>query len=153
MRRALLLLLSPLLVLASIGVAATPAGAASSDEMQFLTLLNTARKNSGLGPMVLDEGLGADARRWSGQMGSQNLLYHTPNGQLMSEVARVVPAWQRIGENVGVGYDIVGLHNAFWNSPGHRANMLSDFNRVGIGVVYAQGKTWVTFRFVKGPAI
>jgi hypothetical protein len=153
MRKALLLFLVPLLALATLGLVAPPAAASATEENHFLSLLNQARRANGLSPMVLDSGLSHDARRWSSTMGAANLLYHTPNQQMMNEVARVVPAWQRIGENVGVGYDVQGLHNAFWNSPGHKANMLSDFNRVGIGVVFQQGKTWVTFRFVKGPAI
>ena len=153
MRKFLTLLLAPLLVFATLGLGAEPATAASSQELQFLTLLNNARRSNGLSAMVLDSSLSYDARRWSSTMGSKDLLYHTPNSQMIAEVGRVVPDWIRMGENVGVGYDIPGLHQAFWNSPPHRANMLSDFNKVGIGVVYADGKTWVTFRFVRDPSL
>jgi len=53
---------------------------------------------------------------------------------------------------VGVGGDVAALHQAFWNSPGHRANMLGDYNRVGVGVVNSD-RLWVTFTFVKAPGI
>ena len=40
------------------------------------------------------------------------------------------------------------------NSPGHRANVLGDFNRLGVAVVRAlNGQLWVTLDFVKGPAL
>ena len=153
MRKILALLLAPLLGYLALGLGAEPATAASSQELQFLTLLNSARSSNGLAPMVLDSSMSDDARRWSSTMGSKDLLYHTPNSQMIAEVGRVVPDWMRMGENVGVGYDVPGLHQAFWNSPPHRANMLSDFNKVGIGVVYMNGKTWVTFRFVRDPSM
>src|SRR3546814_14143544 len=40
------------------------------------------------------------------------------------------------------------------NSPAHRDNVMSPrFNRVGVGVVHANGKLWVAVRFLDGPAI
>ena len=86
-------------------------------------------------------------------MSSRNQLQHNPN--LQAEVERyVTTAWQRIGENVGVGYSVSSLHDAFMNSSGHRANILGDFNRVGVGVVHeASGRIWVTVVFIKGPAL
>ena len=38
-------------------------------------------------------------------------------------------------------------------SPSHRANILGDYNQVGIGVSVADdGRLWVTVVFMKGPA-
>ena len=56
-------------------------------------------------------------------------MSHDPN--LVANVARVVPDWRRVGENVGVGYDVTQLHNAFMGSSGHRANIMGDYNQVG----------------------
>lgn len=43
------------------------------------------------------------------------------------------------------------LHQAFMDSPGHRANILGDYNQVGIGVVVDGDTTWVTVNFLQGP--
>lgn len=154
MRTPLTLVLAVLLAIGTSVAFTSPATAApGDDELGFLRQLNETRVANGRAPLVLDLGLSADARNWSGTMASQNRLFHTPSTQILGEVLRVVTSWIRIGENVGVGYGIESLHNAFWGSSGHRANMLGDFNRVGVGVRYGGGRLWVTFRFVKGPPI
>ena len=131
---------------------ASPAGASpSSDEHEFLRLLNQDRIAAGLPALVSDSTLAATSRSWSSTMASAGNIYHASNlGQI---AASIEPSWQKIGENVGVGYDVAGLHRAFMNSPGHRDNIMGGYNRVGIGVVHVDGKTWVTVRFLMGSTI
>ncbi len=132
---------------------ASPAGASeSTDEHDFLRLLNQSRTSAGMPALVSDASLAATSRTWSATMASQGRISHATNlGQV---AASIEPAWRKIGENVGVGYDAQGLHNAFMNSPGHRDNIMgSGYNRVGIGVVHRDGKTWVTVRFLQGSTI
>jgi hypothetical protein len=132
--------------------AAATVAAPPDDEAAFIGLLNQARQSSGLATLVTDPAAASVARAWAAQMGSENTLHHNPS--LAAQVdAHVTSAWARIGENVGVGYSVQSLHDALWASPGHRANLLGDYNRVGVGVVYAGGRIWVTQVFVKGPAI
>ncbi|MDQ1402006.1 MAG: hypothetical protein QOG03_322 [Actinomycetota bacterium] len=135
---------------------ARPAAAASYSgeaEMAFLKVLNQARAGSGLGPMVFDSAASSVARGWTGQMAAQRVLGHNPN--YVSQIStRVTNDWTRVGENVGYGPSVPSLQNAFWNSPGHKANELGDYNRVGIGAVNGDdGNLWITFDFIKGPAI
>lgn len=134
-------------------ITAAPAAASvANDEAAFLTKLNQERVKRGLPALVSDSKLAPTSRSWSSNMGSRNRLYHDPN--LAAVAASVEPAWRSVGENVGVGYGVQSLHDAFMASTGHRNNVLSSkFNRVGIGVAYAHGKTWVTVRFLQGPAI
>src|SRR5690349_19293875 len=99
-------------------------------ERQFLTLLNQERVNAGLAPLVRDSGLDAVAQAWSGHMASTGVLAHRTN--LAEAIASVEPQWRRGGENVGVGGDVPSLHRAFMNSPGHRANVLGPYDRVGV---------------------
>jgi uncharacterized protein YkwD len=125
---------------------------ASDAEAMFAGLLNQARAQVGLPAMQTDLRLGDTSRSWSGNMGSRDQLYHDPN--LAAAVTSVEPNWRSAGENVGVGYGVQQLHDAFMNSPAHKANMMSTrFNRVGVGVVYVGTKIWVTVRFIEGPAI
>ena len=52
------------------------------------------------------------------------------------------------GENIAAGYSTVDdVVNAWWNSPGHRANMLdSDFQTIGVGFdVSSYPYTWTQF--------
>lgn len=140
-------------MLLSVFGAASPAGATpASDESTLLTLMNQARVASGLPAMVSDSALADTSRAWSSNMAGQNRLFHDPN--LAGVATMVEPAWRSVGENVGAGYSASQLHDAFMASTAHRANIMSGrFNRVGIGVVHAAGKVWVTVRFLEGPAI
>lgn len=146
-----------LAILAALGalLPAAPAGAATTDpsaESRFLTLLNMARAGSGRPLLVLDPLASNVGRNWANNMAATNVLGHNPS--YVAEIsANVTNAWTRVGENVGVGGNADSLHQAFWNSTGHRENMLGDYNRVGIGAVQQNGRLWVTFNFLKGPAI
>ncbi len=45
--------------------------------------------------------------------------------------------WLKLGENVGYGGDIAQVHDAYMNSPGHRANILDPaFQWVGTAAVW-----------------
>ena len=155
--------------------ASQPANAvpeAPSAEAQFFTLLNDARQTEGLKPLVRDHGLDAVALEWSGHMSATfahsgivirpgvkehavpadcdvDALCHRPN--LAEAVASVEPSWRAAGENVGTGGEVPSLHNAFMASPGHHANIVGDYNRVGVGVVISGSTIWVTFNFLRGP--
>lgn len=149
-RRVLLALLA---VLACLGVGfalARPgakAAATNPDELEFFTRLNDLRTSRGLPALAWSDPLASDARIWSTRMVQTNTLAHDPN--FAAEIAAAVPDWQRGGENVGRGGDVLTTHNAFVASPGHLANMIGDYHRVGIGTVRTAGGLYVTVRFAK----
>jgi hypothetical protein len=73
-------------------------------------------------------------------------LHHNP------DLAHVTSGWHALAENVGVGPELGRLHDAFMDSPGHRKNILGNYNYVGVGVVRAsETKLWVTVIFMRGP--
>jgi hypothetical protein len=147
------LLLAVALAVGALGVPAGPAAADPvSAERQLLVLLNKQRASAGLRPMVLDPALSLVARGWSRQLAARPLA-HNPTLRQSVEWS-VTRAWSRIGENVGVGVDVVGLHRAFWASPEHRRNLLGDYNRVGIGVAAGgDGLLRVAVDFIQGPPV
>ena len=110
-------------------------------EQRFYELLNGARTARGLGALQVDAGVAAVAVDWSGRMAADNSLHHRPD--LVAAISAVEANWQGAGENVGVSNDpgigtvtiVETLHNKFMNSPEHFANIVGDYNRVGIGVV------------------
>ena len=144
----LVLLMS--LTLLSGGVAHAATG---NDELDFWNQTNAARAQNGLGPLQWDEAAANVARGWSSQMAATQTLAHNPT--LADDIGNLVTNdWTRIGENVGYGPSVSSLQSAFMNSPGDRANVLGDYNRVGIGVIRdVHGTVWVTLDFVNGPAL
>lgn len=131
-------------------LATRPAGAVpqSSEELQLHMLLNQLRASQALPPLSWDDALASTSRDWSNLMLQSDTLAHDPN--LAAALSWAVPGWTRGGENVGVGWDVQGIHNAFVRSGPHLANMVGDYNRVGIGVRRSSGgKIFVTVRFAK----
>jgi hypothetical protein len=116
-----------------------------SDEARFLDLVNQERAARGLVALVPHAELTDVARAWTDKMVGDGTISHNPN-----LAAQAPSGWQRLGENVGMGGNVQTLHEAFMNSPGHRANVLGDFNQAGIGVTYApNGTLFVTVNFMK----
>src|SRR3954452_19226144 len=141
---------------------------ATAAEAQFLTLLNATRASNGKAALQRDAGLDGVARNWSAHMSTvfgrnggvvidnnaktdceRSALCHRPD--LADATQSVEPAWQAAGENIGTGGEVVGLDAAFNASPGHFANVVGDYNRVGVGVVTVGDRIWITFDFLRGP--
>ena len=116
-----------------------------TDELAFAAKLNELRVSQGLRPLETKGALFDVGRAWSTQMLAADAISHNP-----SLAAQAPGNWARLGENVGVGYDVQSLHNAFVNSPAHYKNMIDPaFDSVGVGVVHAaDGKIFVTVAFM-----
>jgi hypothetical protein len=115
---------------------AAPAGATAG---QFVSLTNSARAAHGVHSLATASDLTSVAQRQAQRMADKGELFHNPN--LTSEVHN----WQKVGENVGYGPDAQAIHNAFMNSPDHRANILDRaYTQLGIGVVVKNGVVWVS---------
>ena len=123
-----------------------PSLAGTGEENAFVSRINASRSAAGLEPLEVYWDLVDDARAWSAHMADVDTLSHNPN------LGGVTTGWYALGENVGVGPGDDVVHEAFTNSPGHRANSLGDFTNVGAGVVWAgDTKMYVTVVFMKGP--
>lgn len=110
----------------------------------LLSKINSVRASSGLAPLETYWDLTDDARAQTNRMIDKQQVYHSSN------LAGVTGVWQSLGENVGVGVDASQLHDAFMASSGHRANILGDFNYVGIGAkVDENGFLWATVIFMR----
>ena len=133
-------------VLATIGLSAS-AGADSGSESGFLSKINAERSSRGLGKLTTDGGLTAHARHHTADMIAANKIYHSSSGELRAAAGS---GWSALAENVGRGGTVDSLHTAFMNSPGHKANILGDYNYVGIGTDTApDGRLYVTVVFMK----
>jgi uncharacterized protein YkwD len=146
-------LVAALLLLLAAGAASAQQSAGAAEE-QMTQLINAERRAAGLAPLRSNVQLTGVGRSWTPRMAAAGSLSHNPN--LGTEVAG---AWTRLAENVGVARPsgsetpaamVERLHRAFMASPGHRANVLGDFEQIGIGSTWRDGGLWVTVNFMKG---
>jgi hypothetical protein len=137
-----------LLVVASIALTGigTAAVADSGTEGEFLAKINATRASAGLGQLQVDGGLRSHARVHTQDMMDANEIFHSGSGELGAAGGT---GWDQIGENVGRGQSPTSLHNAFMESPGHKKNILGDYNYVGIGTGSKDGYLYVTVVFMK----
>jgi uncharacterized protein YkwD len=112
----------------------------------FLQSINNLRASLGLGGLQSSSQLDAIAQHWSEQMAAAGGISHNPN--LAAEVGP--DGWSLLGENVGVGWDVLGLMNAFIASPHHYENLVNpQFDFVGIGeVILPDGRLFTTHVFM-----
>lgn len=117
-------------------------------EAEFLELINQERAAEGLDPLARLDVLVEGARGQAQAVRDAGYLFHNP------DLADVTTGWYALGENVGYGPTVIALHDAFMNSPGHRANVMKDtYNYGGVGVVIdANSVIWVAIVFMYGPA-
>jgi hypothetical protein len=121
-------------LLGCVALAATPAHADTVDasmESQFVALINALRTSKGLGTLSVDGNLTDIGRRWSQQMANAGTISHNPNFP-----NEVTSDWQMLGENVGQGFTVQSLFDAFVASPHHYENLVEpSFTRIGVGVI------------------
>jgi uncharacterized protein YkwD len=128
------------------GASAAAPAADSGLESQFVSRINSLRASKGLRQLQVSGELVGVARAWTDRMVSAGQISHNPN--LGSQVSG---NWQKLGENVGVGYDVDGLMRAFINSPAHYRNLVDpDWTHVGVGVSHAgDGRIYTTHNFMQ----
>lgn len=142
-------------------VALAPAASAAADapltafDSRMLTLVNTARSNAGLPALKPSAGLANLSLYWSGQMadGATNgELKHNPDAfqQTLSFGASNRTAWaENVAKWTPEGTSADQIFNAYWASPGHKANIMgASYRFVGIvSVTNAAGVSYNTMSF------
>lgn len=123
-------------------VASSPSPA---EESQFVGRINSLRASKGLSQLAVSGELVGVARNWTERMVQAGQISHNPN--LGSQVGG---NWTKLGENVGVGYDVDGLMQAFIDSSAHYANLVDPaWTHVGVGVVFGpDGRMYTTHNFM-----
>lgn len=116
----------------------------TSAEQDFLNRTNALRASLGLGSLRVNAELLNKARNWSQTQANSGTIFHST---LTDDVTQ---NWQSLGENVGMGPDVVSIHNALVASPRHYQNLVdSRFTEVGIGVVIQNGTIYVSQVFMQ----
>ena len=117
-----------------------------SEENEFLKLINALRSESGLQSLTIDAALQAAADHHSAYMVSFGTLSHfepSPNSSSYDRILNEGGDFNFTGENVALNSgDAATTFDAWYSSPGHRENMLSEqFQYIGIS---QKGSYWTT---------
>lgn len=126
-------------------MAAAPNASADTlaDEQRFVELINGERRAAGSGPLIVISELVEGARTHAQRMADEGRIFHN------QRLGDIIDGWKLLGENVGRGGDIDGLHQAFMNSEGHRENLLNPaYDAIGVGVVWSEGIPYVVEVFM-----
>lgn len=108
-----------------------PTAPNASAATQSVAFVNDRRAENGLGALRDDGELRALAEAWAQQMAADQEMRHNPN--LDEQMPDGYFAW---GENVAYGFDAAAIDQAWWDSEGHRANMLNgDYSAIGVAFV------------------
>ena len=123
----------------------------AATENKIIELMNQKRIEAGLQPLNMDNTLLQVARYKSNHMIQYNYFDHTnPDGTKWTDWLKSIGyQYTTTGENIGYNtYDAVELFNQWWNSSGHRANMMNaSYTKVGVGVINGNGKYMGTQEF------
>ena len=119
-------------------------GDLTADLQELLQLVNQARADQGRGALSIDPLLVQAAKRHADDMFNNNFISHTgSDGSTMAtRINDTGYGWFNIAENVARGQTSAQqVHNAWINSPGHRANILNDvYTEIGLA---RTGNSWV----------
>ena len=114
-------------------------------EEQVIALTNEKRAENGLSPLKNSAELMRIARLKSQDMSDKKYFSHTSPtyGDTFKMMKDFNISFTSAGENIAMGHKTPeAVVNAWMNSPGHRANILSNkFTQIGVGYV-ADGNYW-----------
>jgi uncharacterized protein YkwD len=119
---------------------------------QLLAMANRARSIAGLGQLQWDAGLARAALYHCRWMVREGPIAHRYDGELdlQERAANSGARFGTIEENVAIGSTPAVIHQAWMNSPGHRANLLSpEVDRVGIAVIASRGVLYAVQDFAR----
>lgn len=120
----------------------------SADEKEVFDLINKQRTNNGLSALKIDSEVQRVARIKAKDMVDNNYFAHeSPTyGSPFNMLKSFKVSYKTAGENIAANSSNSGAVNAWMNSSGHKANILSgNYNYTGIGVVSSPkyGKIYV----------
>lgn len=107
-------------------------------EQRIFELLNGARIEAGLPPLVWSEALASVGRAHGEDMYVTGYFSHISpiTGTIGDRVSSAGISYVIVGENLALAADAVQVHKGLMDSPSHRENILRpQFRRVGIGVI------------------
>jgi uncharacterized protein YkwD len=121
-----------------LGYTTTEVSVCEVDEGEMLALVNEERELEGLEPLIMRAELVDLAREHSRDMFARGYFAHVnPDGEdPFDRMKRWDIKFLVAGENLALAPNVELAHDGLMNSPGHRANILTEeFGKVGIGCI------------------
>ena len=119
-------------------------GCLRSTQSQVLSELNADRAAHKLRTLGTQADAQRKAQAWAEKLARENKLYHST----LSDGIKV--KWCSLGENVGYGPNVPAIEDAYMNSSGHQANILSTkWNGVGVGYATNGSRVFTVQVFIK----
>lgn len=110
----------------------------NDEEQQMFELVNGARKQAGLPPLMANLELSRVARIKSQEMVDKQYFSHTSPtyGSPFEMMKKFGITYTSAAENIACDQNVTSAHKALMNSAGHRANILGKaYTEIGIGIV------------------
>ncbi|MEN6391396.1 MAG: CAP domain-containing protein [Syntrophomonas sp.] len=127
--------------------APTAAVTAGSMQQEMLEYINAERAIANAPPLVLDPSLCNGAYQKSADMAINGYFDHTSPtyGSPFAMMDSLGINYQAAAENIAMHTSVKGAHEAFMNSPGHRANILNPvYGKLGLGFYQSGNYLYVT---------
>ena len=130
---------------------APPGNCGTAAEARVVDLVNAARAATGRGALSCDGAAVQAAQLHSQDQCNMNNMSHTGSdgsdaGQRMERAGGRFAGW---GENVAYGASTPeDVHDMWMNSPGHHANIMGSFSRIGVGLATCNGMYYWTEAFM-----
>ena len=128
----------------------TSAGTAAPKPSALFSLLNRSRQMEGLPALRRDGKLDRIARdHAAAMMAARRAAHDVGKGPPTERVERAGLSAHRVGENVASAPTVARVHEALWDSPSHRENMLdASFRRTGVALAIDRtGQLWAVQLF------
>ena len=125
------------------------------EEQDILFYVNKLRKSKVLAPLSLNETLSVEARGHSKSMANGRTGFgHDGFEQRIDDISKKLGRVSAAAENVAYGnLSAEAVVDGWIKSPGHRKNMLGNFNLIGIGTAKGKGNiVYFTQIFINKPA-
>jgi len=122
----------------------------SAAESELLELANQRRKEAGVAPLRVEEGLTNAARAHARLMVAKQQLSHQFEGErsLMPRLHDAGLSINAAGENVAYHASVEKAFESLMQSPPHRQNLLDpDFNVAGMAAFWSGGRLYVVQDF------
>jgi len=119
----------------------------SAMQTEMLGYINADRSANGLAPLTLTKTLSDGAYLKSKDMAVNNYFSHTSPtyGSPFDMMKSLGISYSAAGENIAKNTSIKGAYDAFMNSSGHRANILStQFSNLGLGIYQEDNYLYIT---------
>ena len=139
------------LVFTTVGFAGAVVEVQDHMATEILSHLNRYRASHGLKPLLMNATVSQEARTHSQEMANHAVPFgHDGFQKRLSHLVHTVPDANAGAENVAYNYKTAKIVADGWiNSPGHRRNILGNYNLTGIGIVRDRaGKLYYTQMFL-----